>query len=290
MRLIPVCLLALTASTLGFAQETIQFGKRVAVAGDAFKYVQNKKQDVEMEMSVGGNSMGKMPSSNETAKTLELICLEADDQGATKVKLVCTKHYEKIVQPMMGEQEKNHKVEGKTLIVEKTADGVKVTTEDGEPVSPEVMADVEAELDIGIFNPNRKLGENLPTDGVTVGKTFDLPEEARGAFFANAEENGLKVEKSEMTLKEIKTIDDARYGVFTIAMKVKGSPPSGGAPMKVELEYEMEGEAVIAVDTSWVKSMKLGGPMKMNGSGQQGVEVKGDGKIAMDYTAEIKMK
>ncbi len=258
--------------------DEIVFTKKVPAVGT----IVEEKQSMQMEMELVLDMKGSKPITIEIGKTDTQVkrekVLATDGKATTKLEVTYVSK-EEMEKEKGTEKTKTSPVLGKTYVVELKDGKPYVTTDKGLPAPPAEAAIVAKEnKSIGKPEPTT---EGMPDGPIKVGEKVDS---LARAIKERVNEGDAEISDVSVKLKEIRTGDGGKEGVFEVAITFSMDKP--GEPMKMKME--LSGTMSLRRDDTWPVSLELGGPITMGGhdestkGGPPGMT--GKGKVKMSFS------
>jgi hypothetical protein len=243
-------------------KDEITFTKRVPAVGT----VAEEKQSMEMKMELTLDMKGSKPITVEIERSETQVkrekVLASDGKVTTKLEVTYVSK-EEIDKEKGTEKKKSSPVSGKVYRVEAKDGKPYVTTDKGGPVPPNEAAVVaKGQKSIGKPDP---VFEGMPDTPIKVGDKVDSLAKAIKERLSEDTDDG-EVTEVSVKLKEIRSTDAGKEGVFevamTLALKKKGDP--------LDLRMELTGTMVLRKDDTWPTELTLAGPITMSSAEGKG--------------------
>ena len=232
--------------------QRITFGARPPATGQKTTSTASMKMSMDLHVEAEGEAQDVVIGNQRNATWRETVLAVSDSQ-ATLRKVVYDAFEEKNENPMEQEESTIAPVVGREYVVDRT-DTVTVTASDGAPL-PESEKNylrdhyLRVTFDEG-FSFYIRTRPFLKGEKTAVDKEL-----ASTIFEAIRDEKGVK--EFTVTLRELRTVENADCGVFDIVLKV--STEMG--PLAVDMD--ITGEAVMRVADSRAVSFQFKGPIQM---------------------------
>jgi len=268
--------IALIAPLCSQDVDSITFERAPRQVGEQVTEVRSMNSEVEVEVSLGGevDQRDRRGESRDTEFRVEV--LEIEEGRISKLEINTVKLV-KLGGPT-AEAKDVSPLAGLTLHARLVGDEVEITDAQGEPVEQEVEGAAKA-LVGPMFKPKPRL---IPDRPMKIGETLNIDLDQMGALMGPSSEDDTEDLEFTLTLTGTRSLDGIECGVFEAAMKYTAGVSSG-----VASRFDLDGEILIEVATSRIRSMVLGG--EVEGSvevkrGGQEYAVQVDGTIEVEFT------
>jgi hypothetical protein len=250
-RLPHLLVLSLLAYSHAGAQ-SVTFGARPPATGQKTTSTGSAKMTMDLHVEADGEAQDVVITNERNATWRETVLAVSDSQ-ATLRSVVYDAFEEKNENPMEQEAATFAPVVGREYVVDRT-DTVTVTARDGSPLpdsEKNYLRDhyLRVTFDEGFSSYIRmrpfRTGEKTVIDKELASTIFDAIRDEKG------------VKEFTVTLRELRTVENAECGVFDIVLKV--STEMGPLAM----DMDITGEAVMRVADSRAVSFQFKGPIQM---------------------------
>jgi hypothetical protein len=258
-------------SALATAADSVQFNCRVPQAGHYGTH--DVKYELDLDVSV--HQAQKVISSEQQKlirnQTRQITVLKVDGDRVTQVRANYPKARATITRGKQSGGGDTQPIEGKTYIVERSADNKLVIKGlDGSDVPDEERSLVAASMEsVGRPNP---LGKFLHGKSVAIGQTIALPNELASDLLGLRDTGG-NAQKVELTLKAVRQEPDRRVAQFDMLVVIKPDANSS---------LDIKGDIQLDVNTCQVAAANFTGPVAIAETyGPEGhtFEIRSDGTM-----------
>ena len=273
LRSLPV-LLVLTSIAGADDKDSITFKYKPVKKGDTRTMTRTLTMSLEMKVSVAGNVVQEPKQDRSEEESRKDTVLEVADGVPTKIKT----RYIKFAEITDGKT-KTSPVKGKTYIVEKGEDGLKITDESGETPSPAEIKQVSDDFkNLGTLD---KMSKFLDGKTVKIGEAIDLPKDIAQSILGTKKDDPIQVKKFRLKLTKI----NPDMGLFKITVEFEGAPTPG-----TSMSMTLKGKIGVTPGC-WPLDAKMKGTVEIEGSPgppEQKIELTGSGPVTITASNSYK--
>ncbi|MEX2308049.1 MAG: hypothetical protein WD738_10675 [Pirellulales bacterium] len=267
-------------------QKTVQFGRRVACAGDQVE----QSISLEMRLATSLRQGNELVERNQTlVRSPQRRVVTTTEVDGDRITAVQVRYFEATKQITVGEAPEPvppaaQPVQGKTYHCRRTPgdDGkLNITDAEGQIPPPEEFEIVAQNMEmVGRSNPLVKF---LSGRTVAIGETLQLPQDFADQLFNLGKRFG-HVTRFDLVLENVETHDGVPCAVFTARVEAASSDSS-------QMRMQVEGPLVMQIDTCRAVRLALSGPIGMSetrGSYSTAYQLIGTGQLKTSIASKYR--
>jgi hypothetical protein len=256
---------------LATAADSVNFNCRAPQVGHYGTHDVKYELDLDVSVHQGAKVVSSEQQQLVRNQTRQITVLKVDGDRVTQVRAHYPKARATIARGKQNGGGDTQPIEGKTYIVERTAENKLIITDaDGNDVPEAERSLVAASMEsVGRPNP---LGKFLHGKSVAIGQTLTLPNEL-AADLLGLRETGGNAQKVELTLKAVRQEPDRRVAQFDMLVVIKPDANSS---------LDIKGDIQLDINTCQVAAANFTGPVAIAETvGPEGhtFEIRSDGNM-----------
>lgn len=232
--------------------DTATFTRRASAVGD--KETVESLTVMKMAGTINDPKAGAVKFDTDETETVSKVeeCLKVDAGSCVQIKVTYKNSRKKGT--TMGEAiDEPSPVVSKSYVVEKTADGVKVTKADGsEPPKAELK---EVSDDYKSFADRGKMKNVLPEKPIKVGDSLDEAAKAMAGLLGGSSK-GLVVKEAKLKVKDLRVEGGRKIATLDVKITVDSADPNG-----TKAKVSMTGTVDLLIDSGETVKTNLTGPL-----------------------------